>query len=55
LASLLKKDFNTAKAGFAKYTAAAPNDGLGYYLAAVTAARMKDEASLTSNLQKAKS
>jgi outer membrane protein OmpA-like peptidoglycan-associated protein len=55
LASLLKKDFNTAKAGFANYTAAAPNDAAGYYLAAVTAARQKDEATLTTNLKKAKS
>jgi tetratricopeptide (TPR) repeat protein len=54
LASLLKKDFNTAKAGFANYTAAAPNDAAGYYLAAVTAARQKDEATLTTNLKKAK-
>jgi len=55
LASLLKKDFNTAKAGFANYIAAAPNDAAGYYLAAVTAARLKDEASLTTNIKKAKS
>jgi hypothetical protein len=55
LASLLKKDFNTAKAGFEKYKTIAPNDGLGYYLAAVTAARLKDEATLTANLKKAKS
>jgi len=54
LASLLKKDFNTAKAGFANYIAAAPNDAAGYYLAAVTAARQKDEATLTTNLKKAK-
>ncbi|ABG59931.1 tetratricopeptide repeat protein [Cytophaga hutchinsonii] len=54
LASLLKKDFNTAKAGFANYTAAAPNDAAGFYLAAVTAARLKDEATLTTNLKKAK-
>jgi len=54
LASLLKKDFNTAKAGFENYKKAAPSDAFGYYLAAVTAARLKDEASLTSNLQKAK-
>lgn len=54
LASLLKKDFNTAKAGFNNYTAAAPNDAAGFYLAAVTAARLKDEASLTTNLKKAK-
>ena len=54
LASLLKRDFNTAKAGFANYTAAAPKDASGFYLAAVTAARQKDEASLTTNLQKAK-
>lgn len=54
LASLLKKDFNTAKAGFTNYIAAAPNDAAGYYLAAVTAARQKDEATLTTNLQKAK-
>ncbi len=54
LASLLKKDFNTAKAGFANYIAAAPNDAAGYYLAAVTAARLKDEGSLTTNLKKAK-
>lgn len=54
LASLLKKDFNAAKAGFANYIAAAPNDAAGYYLAAVTAARQKDEAGLTTNLKKAK-
>jgi hypothetical protein len=54
LASLLKKDFNAAKAGFANYITAAPQDASGYYLAAVTAARLKDEASLTTNLQKAK-
>lgn len=55
LASLLKKDFNAAKAGFDNYIAAAPNDAAGYYLAAVTAARQKDEATLTTNLKKAKS
>jgi hypothetical protein len=54
LASLLKRDFNTAKAGFANYTAAAPNDAAGFYLAAVTASRQKDEATLTTNLKKAK-
>lgn len=55
LASLLKRDFNTAKAGFANYIAASPNDPAGYYLAAVTAARQKDEGTLTTNLKKAKS
>jgi len=55
LASLLKKDFSTAKAGFEKYKTIAPNDGLGFYLAAVTASRMKDESGVTTNLVKAKS
>lgn len=53
LANLLKKDFNAAKAGFETYTSKAPNDAYGFYLAAVTAARLKDEGSTVSNLQKA--
>lgn len=53
LANLLKKDFTAAKSGFAAETAASPSDALGFYLSAVTAARMADEATLTTNLKKA--
>jgi TolA-binding protein len=53
LANLLKKDFNAAKAGFETYTSKASNDAYGFYLAAVTAARLKDEGSTVANLQKA--
>ena len=53
LANLLKKDFAAAKSGLATVTTAAPNDAWGFYLTAVTAARMQDEGTLTSNLQKA--
>jgi TolA-binding protein/outer membrane protein OmpA-like peptidoglycan-associated protein len=53
LANLLKKDFNAAKSGFASYTSNSSNDPLGHYLAAVTAARMQDEGSMTASLKKA--
>ncbi|MBX9852785.1 MAG: hypothetical protein K2X86_13660 [Cytophagaceae bacterium] len=53
LANLLKKDFAAAKSGLATVTTAAPNDAWGFYLTAVTAARMQDEGTLTSNLKKA--
>jgi len=53
LANLLKKDFTAAKSGFAAETAASPSDAMGFYGAAVTAARMQDEATLTTNLKKA--
>ena len=53
LANLLKRDFTAAKSGFAAETAAAPSDALGFYLAAVTAARLQDEATLTTQLKKA--
>jgi len=49
----LKKDFNAAKAGFEKVIAKDPNNAWGYYCAAVTAARMKDEGGITSNISKA--
>ena len=53
LAYLLKKDFNAAKAGFEKVISKDANNAWAYYGAAVTAARMKDEAGITSNLSKA--
>jgi len=53
LANLLKKDFSAAKSGFANVTTAAPSDAWGWYLAAVTGARMSDEGAVTSNLKKA--
>jgi tetratricopeptide (TPR) repeat protein len=53
LANLLKKDFSAAKSGFAQVTSLAPNDAWGFYLSAVTAARMKDEGTINANLKKA--
>lgn len=53
LANLLKKDFGPAKNGFDKYKAAVPSDSWGFYLAAVTAARQGDEATLSTNLKQA--
>jgi tetratricopeptide (TPR) repeat protein len=53
LANLLKKDFNAAKAGFATVQAKDPNFAMGYYLAAVTAARLQDETGVVTNLKKA--
>lgn len=53
LANLLKKDFNAAKGGFATVQAKAPKYALGFYLAAVTAARLQDEAGVVANLKKA--
>ena len=53
LANLLKKDFGPAKNGFDKYKAAVPADSWGFYLAAVTAARQGDEATLSTNLKQA--
>lgn len=53
LANLLKKDFNAAKGGFATVTEKDPKNALGFYLAAVTAARLQDEAGVTSNIKKA--
>ncbi len=53
LANLLKKDFGPAKNGFDKYKTAVPSDSWGFYLAAVTAARQGDEATLSSNLKQA--
>jgi tetratricopeptide (TPR) repeat protein len=53
LAKLLKKDFSAAKSGFDQVTGVAPNDAWGFYLAGVTAARMKDEGTMNSNLKKA--
>jgi hypothetical protein len=53
LANLLKKDFNAAKGGFASVQAKDPNFALGYYLAAVTAARLQDETGVVTNIKKA--
>jgi hypothetical protein len=53
LANLLKKDFNAAKGGFASVQAKAPKYALGFYLAAVTAARLQDETGVVTNLKKA--
>ncbi|HSZ26308.1 MAG TPA: hypothetical protein VK766_11330 [Cytophagaceae bacterium] len=53
LANLLKKDFNAAKGGFATVTSKAPKNALGFYLAAVTAARLQDETGVVSNIKKA--
>jgi hypothetical protein len=53
LANLLKKDFGPAKNGFDKYKGMMPSDSWGFYLAAVTAARQGDEATLSSNLKQA--
>jgi hypothetical protein len=53
LANLLKKDFGPAKNGFDKYKTLVPSDSWGFYLAAVTAARQGDEATLSSNLKQA--
>ena len=53
LANLLKKDYNAAKGGFATVTSKAPNYAWGYYLAAVTAARLQDETGVVTNLKKA--
>lgn len=53
LANLMKKDFNAAKTGFGNVTVKAPSDAWGYYLSAVTAARMGDEGEMATNLKKA--
>jgi len=53
LANLLKKDFNAAKGGFATVTSADANNALGFYLAAVTAARLQDETGVVKNIKKA--
>jgi tetratricopeptide (TPR) repeat protein len=53
LANLLKKDFNAAKGGFATVLNREPNNALHHYLAAVTAARLNDETSVTGHLRKA--
>ena len=53
LANLLKKDFNAAKGGFATVTAKDPNFAMGFYLAAVTASRLQDEAGIVSNMKRA--
>jgi tetratricopeptide (TPR) repeat protein len=53
LAQLLKKDFSAAKSGFDQVTALAPNDAMAFYGAGITAARMKDEGTMNSNLKKA--
>ncbi len=53
LANLLKKDFGPAKSGFDKFQKMSPSDAMGFYLAAVTAARQGDEATLSSNLKQA--
>ncbi len=53
LANLLKKDFNAAKGGFATVTSKDPSNAWGFYLAAVTAARLQDETGVVSNIKKA--
>lgn len=53
LANLLKKDFGPAKTGFDKYKTMVSGDAHGFYLAAVTAARQGDEATLVANLKQA--
>ncbi|WMJ73460.1 hypothetical protein RCC89_09840 [Cytophagaceae bacterium ABcell3] len=53
LASLLNKDYQAAKKTFDAAISADENNALAHYGAAVTAARLNDEASLTSNLKKA--
>jgi hypothetical protein len=53
LANLLKKDFNAAKGGFATVTSKDASNAWGFYLAAVTAARLQDETGVVSNIKKA--
>ena len=53
LANLLKKDFNAAKGGFATVQSKDPKYAPGFYLAAVTAARLQDETGVVTNLKKA--
>ncbi|HVD97496.1 MAG TPA: hypothetical protein VNB90_04770 [Cytophagaceae bacterium] len=53
LANLLKKDFNAAKGGFNTVTSKAPSYAWGFYLSAVTAARLQDETGVVTNLKKA--
>ncbi len=53
LANLLKKDFNAAKGGFATVQAKDPSYAMGFYLAAVTAARLQDETGVITNIKKA--
>ncbi len=53
LANLLKKDFNAAKGGFSTVQAKNPQFALGFYLAAVTAARLQDENGIVINLKRA--
>ena len=53
LANLLKKDFGPAKTGFEKYKGMVAGDSHGFYLAAITAARQGDEATMASNLKQA--
>ncbi|MFN6946621.1 MAG: hypothetical protein ACK4ND_16860, partial [Cytophagaceae bacterium] len=53
LANLLNKDYQAAKKAFEAAIAANENNAWAYYGAAITAARLNDEASLTNNLKKA--
>jgi hypothetical protein len=53
LANLLKKNFPAAKTGFESVKSASPNDSWAFYASAVTAARLKDAASVSANLKKA--
>ena len=53
LANLLKKNFPAAKSGFETVQNATPNDAWAFYAGAVTAARLKDAASLNTSLKKA--
>lgn len=53
LALLLNKDYEAAMAGFEQVIAAKPDYALAHYAAAVTAARLKKEDLLLTNLRKA--
>lgn len=53
LANLLSRNFEAAKNGFEAVTAGNDKNAWGYYLSAVTAARLKDEGNLTKNLKRA--
>jgi hypothetical protein len=53
LAYLLNKEFDKAKTAIASANDGNISDGLGYYIAAIIAARTNDPATVYSNLQKA--